>query len=257
MFVWETPGIAYSSPGFVPPSREEIEREGQRLIAATIDRIDTHGVSVVRQVIEGSPSRALAGEAGQPDVAMVVVGARGHGGLVGLLLGSISHALTHECSKPLVVVPSGWPRSEAADLADHIVVGVDGSPEAERALRWAVAEAAARGGTVEAVTAWSLPSPVMPFHLPISGVAGETTLTRVRALLDEAVDKVDPGPVPVERIVEQGPPDRVLSERAATGQLLVVGRRGLGRAREALLGSVSHSCTHHPSVPVAVIPDFD
>jgi nucleotide-binding universal stress UspA family protein len=34
---------------------------------------------------------------------------------------------------------------------------------------------------------------------------------------------------------------------------LVVGRRGLNRAQEVLLGSVSHACVHHSPVPVAII----
>ena len=39
---------------------------------------------------------------------MVVVGARGHGVLTELMLGSASHALSHTCPKPLVIVPHGW-----------------------------------------------------------------------------------------------------------------------------------------------------
>lgn len=253
-FVWETPGLAYGSPGFVPPEREEIERVGQRLMSQALDSVDGHGVRVARQVIEGSPAHALTDLAHGPDLAMLVVGARGHTGLAGLLLGSVSHALTHECPKPLVVVPPDWPRPE---LDHRIIVGVDGSSEADRALGWAVGEAATRGSAITAVTAWAPPSPVMPFHLPLGGVASEANLSRVRELLDEAVDKLDPGSVRVDRLVVQGPADRVLATEAATAELLVVGRRGLGRARETILGSVSHACTHHPRVPVAVIPDFD
>jgi nucleotide-binding universal stress UspA family protein len=45
----------------------------------------------------------------------------------------------------------------------RIVVGVDGSPSSQEALRWAVREARAVGGSVDAVTAWEYPAGVGGF----------------------------------------------------------------------------------------------
>src|SRR5436190_531591 len=46
----------------------------------------------------------------------------------------------------------------------RIVAGLDGSDGGLRALSWAVAEAARRGGTVQAVTAWQWTEPVLGSH---------------------------------------------------------------------------------------------
>jgi nucleotide-binding universal stress UspA family protein len=46
----------------------------------------------------------------------------------------------------------------------RIVVGVDGSPHSEAALRWSLAEAQAEGGEVAAVFAWQVP--FMSFPAP-------------------------------------------------------------------------------------------
>jgi nucleotide-binding universal stress UspA family protein len=60
--------------------------------------------------------------------------------------------------------------------------------------------------------------------------------------------------VAIEPRVVRGEASTVLIERAKEADLLVVGRRGLNRAKEVLLGSVSHACAHHSPVPVALIP---
>jgi len=74
-------------------------------------------------------------------------------------------------------------------------------------------------------------------------------------VLGDAVARVDTTGVEVQLSVLEGTPARILAARAATADLLVVGTRGLGRAREAVAGSVSHAITHHATAPVAVVPE--
>jgi nucleotide-binding universal stress UspA family protein len=62
---------------------------------------DTHITTTVKQ---GSASQALLKAA--EDADLLVVGRRGHGGFIGLLIGSTAEQVAHHAPCPVVVVPS-------------------------------------------------------------------------------------------------------------------------------------------------------
>jgi nucleotide-binding universal stress UspA family protein len=255
IYAWQISALAYTAPGFIPPDRDIMRGEGQKVLDAALASLTSApDVKIDARICEGSPGDVLARVSEEPDAGLLVVGARGHGGVAGLLLGSVSHYLTHHCHKPLVVVPRNWGPHPGAATA-HLVVGVDGSDGSERALWWAAGEARYRQVPLEAVLVWSLPGPVLPAHMPITPTGGGDMAANVLDVLADLVSKVDTSGVEVKLTVLQGTPARVLTTRACTADLLIVGSRGLGRAREAVSGSVSHSCTHHASIPVAVVPE--
>ncbi|MFJ9697709.1 universal stress protein [Kitasatospora sp. NPDC101183] len=137
----------------------------------------------------------------------------------------------------------------------RIVVGVDGSPASEQALRWAVDYARAVGGTVHAVAAWEYPAfygwggqavPTVETFNP-EEIAGRT--------LAETVEKVagaEPG-VTITQNVVGGNAAQALLQAAKGAALLVVGSRGLGGFSGVLLGSVSRHLTEHAPCPVTVV----
>lgn len=63
------------------------------------------GVRYRVELIEESPARALMDVADRVHADVIVVGRRGRGGFAELLLGSVSHQLTHHARQPVVVVP--------------------------------------------------------------------------------------------------------------------------------------------------------
>jgi nucleotide-binding universal stress UspA family protein len=255
VYVWHEPTMAYDAAGYVPLTNTEVEKQAQELLASALAGIaPIEDVKVSLRAASGNPSEVLAWAAGDVDISLVVVGARGHGGLVGLVLGSVSHALTRRCPKPIVIVPSGWRPAEVKDASRKIVVGVDGSPESERALAWAIHEGVARHAPVEAVMVWRNPSPVLPAHSPLSELAVSGADAKLNDILRRVVGREATADDHVETLVLSGRPAQRLVEEAREGQLLVLGSRGLGRARETVSGSVSHACTHHAPVSVVVIP---
>jgi len=132
-----------------------------------------------------------------------------------------------------------------------VVVGVDGSPTGQRALRWALDEAKARKGRVRAIHAWISPS---DWQLePLYPVDEQALRRAAQQRLDEALAGVDTGGVAVEAELVEGEPRQVLVDAARHADLLVVGSHGHGRVVEALLGSVSTFCVHHAPGPVAVV----
>jgi nucleotide-binding universal stress UspA family protein len=212
-------------------------------------------LAVTTDVIEGAVADTLVAAAA--DAEMLVLGSRGHGRIVGFLLGSIGQQVIAEAVRPVVLVRAGdRPSSEAAGR--EIVVGQQGDPEdSADALRFAFETAAARGATVRVVRAWSLP-PVFaysPGSLKLLDEAGglepyeqKSLAAAVRPFRDRFPD------VPVEEHVEMGSASQVLLSVAGTAQLMVVGRRAHRTAVGARIGSVAHGMLHHADCPVAVVP---
>lgn len=135
-----------------------------------------------------------------------------------------------------------------------IVVGVDGSNHSKQALRWGVAQAKAIDGRVHAVMSWEWntnPFGVAPSAQSELVTAEEAARQKLADTVAEAVG-ASPG-VPVFRRVEQGPPAQVLVDASKEAALTVVGTRGYGGIRGALLGSVSQQVVQYAASTVVVV----
>jgi nucleotide-binding universal stress UspA family protein len=139
----------------------------------------------------------------------------------------------------------------------RIVVGVDGSPSSEQALRWALRQAKLTGATVEAVIAWHFPFISGGYTWPPAGVLVSDVDFRKIAerVLADTVSLATGGGLhaPVTQEVLEGDAAAVLIRESAGADLLVIGSRGHGGFAEALLGSVGQHCVHHATCPVVII----
>jgi nucleotide-binding universal stress UspA family protein len=143
-----------------------------------------------------------------------------------------------------------------------IVVGIDSSPAAQAALRWAAEEARLREAQLVAVHVWNyVPPPPIgePSLIPMTtaDLTGTLELEReaAQAELESAVAEASPDSPSVEiqsRLVE-GDPAEVLETEAREADLLVVGSRGRSGIATALLGSVSRHVVDHAACPVVVV----
>lgn len=133
----------------------------------------------------------------------------------------------------------------------RIVVGVDGSPQSEQALRWAVRLAASEKAVVEVVAAWEYPIVYGWAPLP-SDYDPEKEITR---LTDDTIESVFPDGRPEGMFVTvaSGSPSRAIIDRGNDARLIVVGSRGRGGFTGLLLGSVSKTVIEHATVPVFVV----
>ncbi|WP_316751790.1 universal stress protein [Streptomyces herbicida] len=212
-------------------------------------------LTVTVDVVEGHAVEALVGAAAEAE--MLVLGSRGHGPVVGFLLGSVGQQVIAEAARPVVLVRAGdRPAAEAAGR--EVIVGQQGGPEdSEAALRFAFETAAARGATVRAVRAWTLP-PVFaysPGSLKLLDEAGGLESYEKKALADALKPWRERFPaVRVAEQVEMGSAGQVLLSVAGQAQLMVVGRRAHRTAVGARIGSVAHGVLHHADCPVAVVP---
>ncbi len=135
----------------------------------------------------------------------------------------------------------------------RIVVGIDGSVGSERALRWAVNEAARRHAPVVAVLAWGGADDGATTEVERRAAAAGTADAGLK--IDQFVLKAlgDAGGG-VERSARRGQPAEVLLGAAVGASMLVVGSRGRGGFASLLLGSVSVQCITHGTCPVVVVP---
>lgn len=215
------------------------------LAAWVVEAVDDPEVTVTRHVVNDLPVRALLDAGDTAD--LLVVGARGKGGFEGLLLGSVSERVAQLAARPVAVVRAGAPVE-----GGRVVVGIDGSARSLIALRWAAAEALARGAELDVVHAWR--------RLVLAAPPAASIITNFSALedagrmvLDEALADPALAGVRVQGHLTQDTAACALLERADGAGLLVVGTRGLGRVAGALLGSVSRQLLHHATCPLVVI----
>jgi nucleotide-binding universal stress UspA family protein len=137
-----------------------------------------------------------------------------------------------------------------------IVVGTDGSAQAERAVEWAAREAVLRGAPLRIVSAAEMP-PRMSAPPPATGletVAAHLIGERDRALATAASAAAATAPdLLIDTDPVDGPPAQAVTGSGAGALLLVVGSDGSGTFAAMALGSVSRYAAVHASCPVVVV----
>ncbi|MFD6095809.1 universal stress protein [Nocardiopsis flavescens] len=137
-----------------------------------------------------------------------------------------------------------------------IVLGVDGSGHADAALEWAAAEAERTGRPLDIVFALPMPLVVMS-EGPTRPSATEELIAHGEQVLGVAADRVR-ALAPSARVqvfLAMDDPAPAMLERAGHDDLLVVGSRGLGALRVAVMGSTSVRLAARAHCPVAVVPE--
>lgn len=149
----------------------------------------------------------------------------------------------------------------AAERSGRIVVGIDGSEQARRALEWAVEEARLRESALVVVHAYTIPS---VYLAPEPGLGAAPPLPdpelvnrledAAGKLLAEELGRVDVSGVEVDGRVVAGLAADAVLQAAEDADLVVVGSRGLGGVKSLVLGSVSRQVAHHAPCPVVIVP---
>jgi nucleotide-binding universal stress UspA family protein len=138
----------------------------------------------------------------------------------------------------------------------NILVAVDGSPHADAALTEAIDLAESEHARLTAFTAVGPPPTVIYYGGIGQGIATviEGAKAEAEAILGRARDRV-PDHVSVTTIRSRKPVRPALIEQIDEGHhdLVVMGSRGRGAVRSALLGSVSHYVLNHSPVPVLIV----
>ena len=248
--------------GYAALDDSAIRAGAQAVVADAVAHVADAGVPVSSHVTVGDAAAVLIDESAR--VTMAVVGTRGGGGFAERLLGTVSSALPAHAKCPTVVVPTRRRAKGAAPDEEplvvrpvhRVVVGVDGSPAAELALRHAIREAKAWDAELVAVTGVPVTAGTGALAWLPAAVDHDQVLQDVAAALDVLIDRVaagEPGAPSVKRTVRDGTGAQLLTEASERTDLLVVGSRGRGGFAGLLLGSTSQAVLHHAQCPVMVV----
>ncbi len=138
----------------------------------------------------------------------------------------------------------------------NILVAIDGSPHAERALTEAIDLAEAGHGRLTLLSAIPHPASWAASSLAADAIQrlSDDLAQEAAATLRAAVDRVPPT-IPVVDILTPDPIRHALARQFEAGRhdLLVMGSRGRGAVSASLLGSVSHYALNHSPIPVLVV----
>ena len=124
---------------------------------------------------------------------------------------------------------------EPAGSGHRIVVGVDGSENATKALEWAAVQADRTGAVLDIQTAYE------PGYVFVTSDEIEASMARLVEEAKARVVKLAPKVVTTSGTHQESPANALI-EASEGAELLVVGSRGLGGFKGLVLGSVSQKC---------------
>jgi nucleotide-binding universal stress UspA family protein len=232
------PGLLQRDPGALEAAQEVTAR-------GVSEAIEAHpGLLIVGATEVTSPSQALT-EASS-DAALVVLGSRGYGRILGALLGSVAFAVAARAICPAIVV-----KDESGDRRvgpqRRVVVGTDGSAEAAAAVAFAADRAAAASAALEIITCTG--------GHQVEDVGEHELRAAAERIAEEAADRLAQThpDLPLSTRVEDCPAERTLVDASADAGLVVVGTRGRGAFEGMLLGSVSHAVIYGAECAAAVV----
>lgn len=235
--------------------------EESRLLSEAAARRVSHflpGWDVRAEPLVGAPSWELIRKGETWGADLVVVGSQGRSALGRLLLGSVSKSVAEESSRSVRIGRLSNVKAEGEP--PRIMIGVDGSTEAERAVR-AVGERVWPDGTevlVVSVNDGSSPqrsAAMLPAADMIAG-GNEESAARAGVMAEWAVDELRAIGLNASAAVLKGDPRAVLvgeARRWNADSIFVGPRRFSGAVERLRLGSVSAAVGKNAHCSVEVV----
>ena len=233
-------------------------REARKTLDGAVGQLEAAGGDVAQAHLRvGGASEEIVALAEELGAGLIVMGNRGRGGVRRALMGSVSDSVVRHAHCPVLVV-----RAEPIVFPTRILLTTDGSREAELASSSAADLAERTGSELHVVYVGHMPpvfyeSPgATTLDLDLQSRMQERAEEEARTRLDEQVQRVrGAGGEVAGAHARVGRPDAVIVELAEElgAGLIVLGSRGLGPLRSALMGSVSDSIVRHARCAVLVV----
>ncbi|MGW2747380.1 universal stress protein [Streptomyces sp. NPDC001450] len=246
--LWARYEGALPATGLGRPSEQVL---AEHIVASGAERAEQRNpdVKVTTDVVPDDAVDALVRES--DGASALVTGSRGRGELKGLLLGSVGLGVAGRARCPVIVV-----RGDQAGIAgthERILFGLgDDADTAAESVRFAFREAEVRGCVLDVVRAWRSPAHLSRHAGEVANAPEEEASALLDGLLAEAV--AEHPQVRVHRTTLEGSAGRILVNRSAAADLVVVGSRPRTGHVGLQLSRVSHALLHQAQCPVAIVP---
>ncbi len=233
----------------VKPAR--VEQEARRLLDEEVKNIEKVGGTVARSHLRmGDTAQEIVDLAQEHKAGLIAVGSRGTSRIKRALIGSVSDSVVRHAQCPVMVV-----RWKPLIFPARILVATDGSEEATLAAK-AAAELAQR--TYSELHIVSVADAYSSYYYVQQIGLGDDLPQRAQDVLDNQVKEIEQSGREVARthvrVSQRHPSDEIVRVAEETGaDLVVMGSRGLGGIKRALMGSVSDSVVRHAHCPVLVV----
>jgi nucleotide-binding universal stress UspA family protein len=202
-----------------------------RQVAIRLDMPDLH---VETRVVRGGPADVIVADAADRD--LIVMCTQGHGAGGRRVFGSVADRVARHAPIPTLLVRGGSDPVPAEPVR-RVVVPLDGSPAAERAL------------PVAAGLALLLAKPV----LLVTVVEAAQDQDSLEDHLHRAEESLRARGVPVVCELRQGSPAAELLSAIGTGDVIVATTHGQGAARRWQIGSVAERLLRYADAPLLLI----
>ena len=230
-----------------------LEQEHEYL-AALSKRLEESAASVDTVVLEGRPiADRLVEHASAVDADMVFITSHGYSGFNRAWLGSVADQMIRHTTIPLLVTrPSLEPKE---GQIRHILVPLDGSDLAEKALAPAVGLAQATGARLTLAHVISLRTILGPRIVPLAQDQLEPGLDGALAYLESVADTLREEALHVSTHAAQGhaPASSIAAiAKELEADLIAMATHGYSGVRRALLGSVADKLLRESSLPMLI-----
>jgi nucleotide-binding universal stress UspA family protein len=252
-------GVAQTEAAWTEVAQADIDEAAQALKGT--------GVTIERLIGAAEPEDAIVAGATERDVDMIAMASHGRGAIGRAIFGSVTDRVTRTATVPVFVLRVTDEETAPAPDLRRIVVPLDGSEIAERALPVAAEIAAQRHIPVSIVRAID---PVTAMPMTSGAFGGSPAISadvvdqvwreseaQAHATVHDAVARLKAEGLEATGAVLEGSPFFAISDATHPGDLLVLTSHGRTGVQRWLMGSVAEKLVREASVPVILVPAME
>lgn len=216
-----------------------------------------YGIDIETETITGVPHKTILSYVVDHNVDHVVVGSHGDAPINTPFIGRTSEAIAQRAPTSVTIVPETRTTLQAESLPGRVLVPVDGSAQAYRALEYVLTHVPEASSTVIHVAD-------LPFEYAVEEIEGtylepllEAAQERAEDVLAEAAERAADAGVEIQTETAVGSPATEIVEYATEHafQQIVMGSFGRSRVSRFLLGSVAERVARRSPIPVTLVRD--